>query len=91
MLAIRLHQKIQKLLCWGIEGVGLVQIFQTQKEDEKPPLSAQGGQVKYGILDDEGNVVRWVWEKPDYPHIVVKVKRQRKKRFDPFGYPDALF
>jgi len=47
--------------------------------------------MKYGILDDEGQVVRWVWEKPDYPHIVVKVKRKRKPKFDPSGYPDALF
>jgi len=45
--------------------------------------------MKYGILDDEGQVVRWVWEKPDYPHIAVKIKRQPK--FDPSGYPDALF
>jgi len=42
--------------------------------------------MKYGILDEEGSVVRWVWEKPDYPHIV-----WRKPKFDPSGYPDALF
>jgi len=24
---------------------------------------------KYGLLDDEGNVVRWVWHPPPYPHI----------------------
>jgi hypothetical protein len=47
--------------------------------------------MKYGILDDEGVVVRWVWEKPDYPHIAVRIKRQRKPKFDPSGYPDALF
>jgi len=45
--------------------------------------------MKYGILDEEENVVRWVWEKPDYPHIVVKVKR--KPKFDSAQYPDALF
>jgi hypothetical protein len=47
--------------------------------------------MKYGILDDEGQVVRWVWEKPTYPHVAVKVKRQRKKKLDLSGVPDALF
>ena len=42
--------------------------------------------MKYGILDDEGQVVRWVWEKPPYPHIV-----WRKPKFNPAQYPDALF
>ena len=46
----------------------------------------KGKEMKYGILDDDGQVVRWVWEKPDYPHIV-----WRKPKFDPSGYPDALF
>jgi len=45
--------------------------------------------MKYGILDDEGQVVRWVWEKPPYPHIVQKIKR--KPKFNPANYPDALF
>jgi hypothetical protein len=47
--------------------------------------------MKYGILDDEGKVVRWVWEKPTYPHVTVKVKRQHKKKLDLSGVPDALF
>ena len=47
--------------------------------------------MRYGILDDEGNVVRWVWEKPPYPHIVQKIKRQRKKKLDLSNVPDALF
>lgn len=43
---------------------------------------------KYGILDDEGRVVRWVWDKPPYPHIVYKIK---KPKLDLSGVPDALF
>jgi len=37
---------------------------------------------KYGILDDEGKVVRWVWHMPPYPHIVSKPKRKRKPKLD---------
>ena len=47
--------------------------------------------MRYGILDDDGQVIRWVWEKPDYPHIVEKIKRKRKPKFDLTNYPDALF
>jgi hypothetical protein len=47
--------------------------------------------VRYGILDDEGKVIRWVWEKPPYPHVVEKIKRQRKKKLDLSNVPDALF
>lgn len=47
--------------------------------------------VRYGILDDEGNVVRWVWHMPPYPHIVQKIKRQRKPKLDLSNVPDALF
>jgi len=47
--------------------------------------------MRYGILDDEGKVIRWVWEKPPYPHVVEKIKRQRKKRLDISNVPDALF
>jgi hypothetical protein len=47
--------------------------------------------IKYGILDDEGNVVRWVWYLPPYPHIVQKIKRQRKPKLDLSNVPDALF
>jgi hypothetical protein len=47
--------------------------------------------VRYGILDDEGKVIRWVWEKPPYPHVVEKIKRQRKKKLDLSNIPDALF
>ena len=47
--------------------------------------------AKYGILDDEGKVIRWVWEKPPYPHVVEKIKRQRKPKLDLTNVPDALF
>lgn len=47
--------------------------------------------TRYGILDDEGKVVRWVWEKPPYPHIVERIKRQRKPKLDLSAVPDALF
>jgi len=45
--------------------------------------------MKYGILDDEGRVVRWVWFVPPYPHIVQKLPR--KPKLDLSGVPDALF
>ena len=47
--------------------------------------------TKYGILDDEGKVIRWVWEKPPYPHVVEKIKRKRKPKLDLSNVPDALF
>ena len=46
---------------------------------------------KYGILDDEGRVVRWVWDKPSYPHVAVKVPRPRKPKLDLSNVPDAPF
>jgi hypothetical protein len=45
--------------------------------------------MKYGILDDEGRVVRWVWFVPPYPHIVQK--RPSKPKLDLSGVPDAPF
>ena len=47
--------------------------------------------MKYGILDDEGKVIRWVWSVPPYPHIVQKIKRQRKQKLDLSKVPDAPF
>jgi len=47
--------------------------------------------MRYGILDDEGNVVRWVWHMPTYPHIVQKIKRKRKPPLDLSNVPEALF
>lgn len=39
---------------------------------------------KYGILDDDGRVVRWVWDEPApcYQFVVVKVKVVRPQRID---------
>jgi hypothetical protein len=47
--------------------------------------------LKYGILDDEGLVIRWVWVEPPYPHVVVKVKRKQKPKLDLSSALDALF
>ena len=47
--------------------------------------------IQYGILDDDGAVVRWVWHKPDYPHITRRVTRSRKPRIDLSQYEAALF
>jgi hypothetical protein len=47
--------------------------------------------MRYGILDDEGKVVRWVWEKPTYPHVVQKIKRHRKPKIDLSNALEALF
>jgi len=47
--------------------------------------------LKYGILDDEGLVIRWVWVEPPYPHVVVKVKRKQKTKLDLSSAPEALF
>jgi hypothetical protein len=47
--------------------------------------------TKYGILDDEGKVIRWVWDKPPYPHIVQKIKRKRKPKLDLSNIQEALF
>ena len=47
--------------------------------------------LKYGILDDEGLVVRWVWVEPPYPHIVQKIKRQRNPKLDLSNVPEAPF
>jgi hypothetical protein len=47
--------------------------------------------TQYGILDDDGAVVRWVWDKPSYPHITRKVPRQRKKQIDWANFEAAPF
>lgn len=49
--------------------------------------------IKYGILDDEGEVVRWVWERPSavYRFIIVKVKRIRRPRLDLSQFEPAPF
>jgi hypothetical protein len=47
--------------------------------------------TKYGILDDEGNVIRWVWSVPPYPHIVERIKRKHKPKLDLSKVQEALF
>lgn len=47
--------------------------------------------MQYGILDDEGVVVRWLWIKPSYPHIKRKVKRLKKPKIDLAKFEEALF
>ena len=47
--------------------------------------------IKYGLLDDFGEVVRWVWERPvGRQYITVKVKRQRKAKIDLNKFGEAL-
>lgn len=47
--------------------------------------------IQYGILDDFGEVVRWVWDKPSLPHITRKVPRYRKPKIDLSQFEDAPF
>lgn len=49
--------------------------------------------TRYGILDDEGKVVRWVYERPssDYEYVVVKQKRQPKPKLDFSDFEEAPF
>lgn len=47
--------------------------------------------IQYGILDDDGAVVRWVWDKPAYPHITRKVTRARKPKIDLNQFEPAPF
>ena len=47
--------------------------------------------IQYGILDDDGAVVRWVWDKLSYTNITRKVHRQRKKQIDWANFEAAPF
>jgi len=48
--------------------------------------------IKYGVLDDFNEVIRWVWDRPTgRAYIEVKVPKLRKPRFDLSKIPDALF
>lgn len=49
--------------------------------------------TRYGILDDAGQVVRWVWQQPGpgYLFVTVRVRRQRKPRPDLSQYEPAPF
>ena len=36
--------------------------------------------VKYGVVDDEGNVIRWMCYKPQHDsYIIVKLPRKKRK------------
>lgn len=41
---------------------------------------------RYGILDDEGRVIRWVWEKPnaEYQYVTERVTRPPPVDWDNF-------
>lgn len=48
--------------------------------------------IQYGILDDSGRVVRWVWERPPaiYDYVLRKVRRPQRKRIDLSKFERAL-
>lgn len=49
--------------------------------------------IKYGILDDLGHVIRWVFDRPsgDYKFVTVKVKRTRKRSINLSHFIPAPF
>lgn len=49
--------------------------------------------VKYGIIDDDGKVIRWVFNKPSdhYQYITVVVPRKRKPKIDLSKFEEAPF
>ena len=48
--------------------------------------------TKFGILDDFGEVIKWVWERPtNREYITVKVPKPRKPKSNLASLPDALF
>ena len=49
--------------------------------------------TKYGILDFDGEVVRWTYSKPSscYEFITVKVKKIKKPGIDWSNFEPALF
>ena len=46
---------------------------------------------RYGILDDFGDVVRWVWDKPARHYRYVTRKMKRKPAVDWANFEPALF
>ena len=48
---------------------------------------------KYGILDDEGAVVRWVYDQPSagYEFVTVKITRSRRPSIDWSRFEAAPF
>lgn len=49
--------------------------------------------TKFGILDDDDRVIRWVWDRPGaaYRYVEVKVPRPRKPKIDLSQFEPALF
>lgn len=49
--------------------------------------------TRYGILDDDDRVIRWVWAKPGdgYRFVVQRIPRKRKPRIDLSKFEEALF
>lgn len=50
--------------------------------------------TKYGILDDDGAVVRWVWSAPDPAHyrfITVRIPKPRQVKLDLSQFEPAPF
>ena len=51
--------------------------------------------IKFGILDDDGHIIRWTWERPGpgYEFVEVKVRRERpqKPRIDWTNFEPAPF
>jgi hypothetical protein len=49
--------------------------------------------LKYGILDCDGVVIRWVWQRPPigYDFVVVKDKRPRKPPVDLSQFEESPF
>lgn len=45
---------------------------------------------KYGILDDDGVVIRWVWDKPSDAYKFVVIKVPKKPRIDWNNFEEAL-
>lgn len=48
-------------------------------------------QLLYGLLDDEGNVIRWSDVKPSHSDYMEKiVKHKRKRRVDKYAFAVKL-
>lgn len=48
---------------------------------------------RYGISDDFGDIIRWVWDKPssNYKFIVGRIKVQKEPKIDWNNFEIALF
>jgi hypothetical protein len=87
-------QSFRKISKTDLAVIGLVSLmcrggFGISKTRSK--TICEGAVIQYGILDDEGAVVRWVWSKPGYPHIIRKVPRRRKPKINLSQFEPAPF